>query len=115
MAPGAADLVRPGLDGVHVLGHQIEIFEFIHDPGRSAFLAGAIIGKQEKDGIVEVANILQKGQQAADVIVGMIQETGKGLLESQGKFFFIFSSSFQGLTPGFGGPVRSPGNNSQLN
>ncbi len=46
------------------------------DAERAAFLAGAVVGHDDDQGVVELAGALEEGHQAADMLVGMVEHGG---------------------------------------
>ena len=60
------------------LGHIVE--EVLVDrAGRPAFEPGAIVGNEHDQRIVELTGHLQKIEQTADMMVGMLEESGEDL------------------------------------
>jgi hypothetical protein len=46
----------------------------------AAFCAGAIVREQEHNGVVGFPDLVKKGQESADLSVGMSKETGEDFL-----------------------------------
>ena len=82
IAAGAADLVQPG-DGL--LGHLVDAVEplhLVHHPERAALLGRPVVGQHDQDGVVELAQMVEAVDQPPDLVVGVVEEGGEGLLEA---------------------------------
>ena len=73
---GAAQLVDLGQILSQVVRDAVGELHFIDRAVRSAFAAGAVVGDQHDQGVVQFAALLEGVQQASDVVVGVGEETG---------------------------------------
>ena len=85
VAVRAADVVD-ALDGfIGGLENPVEVLHFVHNPVRAALLGSAVVGQDQQDGVVELPQGPQPVHQAADLVVGVVQKRGEGLLEPAGQ------------------------------
>lgn len=47
----------------------------------SAFLAGAVVGEEHDDGVVELSGLFEVGDESSDLCVAVFEEAGEGFLE----------------------------------
>src|ERR1700756_795861 len=59
--------------------HVVEELVFIHRSVRAAFGTGAVVGDEQDEGVLPLADRFQEVEQAAIVIVGVGEEAGKDL------------------------------------
>ena len=80
--------VRPGTtDLVHVF--EVEAFDLeavhasqpVHRPEGAASVAGAVVGGQHDEGVVELSRLLEVVDEPPDLDVGVVEHRGEGLLE----------------------------------
>jgi hypothetical protein len=89
VAIGAADVVEARDCGVEILAHAVEVAHLVEHADRAAFLAGAVVGHQDEERVVEEVELLEKVYEAADLRVGMVEHRGEGLLEPRGEDAFL--------------------------
>jgi hypothetical protein len=77
--PRAAELVDRDEVLLERLGHEVEEQVLVDRAGRSALGARAGVGDQHDQRVVELAELLEEGDQAADVVVGVLEEAGEDL------------------------------------
>ena len=76
---GTADLVD-GLEAVlERFLRSVEELRLVGGAGGSALSAGAVVGDDHDQGVVELAELLQEVKQAADVVVSVAEEAGEDL------------------------------------
>jgi hypothetical protein len=75
----AAQVVDLGQALFQRLGRVVEELQLVGGPGRPALGAGAVIGHDHDQRVVELAGLLQEVKQAPDVVVGVGQEPGEHL------------------------------------
>ncbi len=67
----------------------VEIARVVDHAGRAAFLAGAVVGHQQEQRVVEFATGGEVIHQPADLRVGVFEEAGESLLQAQRQRAFI--------------------------
>ena len=89
LAPNRSDSCCTGsaadfVDAVdHVFGttpDQIEEPKFVERAVFAAFLAGAIVGDEHDDGVIEHIDLFKEVDEPTDLVVGVIQESSEGFL-----------------------------------
>ncbi len=97
VAVGAANVVEAQYRSVDVFAHAVEVPHLVQDAGGAAFLAGTVVRQQQEQGVVPGAKLLQVRHQATDLVVGVFQHGGKGLLQPRGKPLFVVVQRNPGL------------------
>ncbi len=69
----AADVVDPGDLVGHRLGDHVERPHRVDEPERATLLAGSVVGQHDHDGVVECAGRLDERDQAAEVLVEVLE------------------------------------------
>ena len=67
----------------HVFGtasDQVEEPKFVERAVFAAFLAGAIVGDEHDDGVIEHIDLFKEVDEPTDLVVGVIQESSEGFL-----------------------------------
>src|SRR5208337_1697519 len=82
---GSANIVEMTDRLVGCLDHEVEELPLVQDTERPALLTRAVVGEQEDQGVVELAEASQRVDQASDLGVGVVEEAGEGLLEARGE------------------------------
>ena len=78
---GAADVLDARDLLVQRFAAQIVGTHGVDHAERAAFLAGAVVGHHDDQGVVELAGAFEEGHQAADMLVGMVEHGGVGGLQ----------------------------------
>ena len=95
-----ADLVQPRLRLVDVVEQRLSVAGGVGDALRAALLAGAVVGHQQQDGVVELARGFEIGDQPPNLFVGVAEESGERLLEGREEPFRIRREVVPGLDAG---------------
>src|SRR5262245_44591075 len=85
LRPWAADVADPAFDFLERFGDAVEIFERVDHAKRAAFLAGAVVGHQQDERVVQLTDIGEDGDQPSDLLVSMIEERCKCFLQLESK------------------------------
>ena len=107
VAVRSADVVE-AVDGLlGGLEHEVEELHLVEDTERAALAAGAVVGEEDDDGVVEQVHPLQPVEEAAELVVGVLEEGGEGLLEAGGEPTVRVGHVVPGLDArGCGAPAR---------
>ncbi len=100
MAVGSADQVQPFHGLVHIFAQAVEVAHLVEHTGRAAFLAGTVVRHGDEDGVVQLAQALQRIDVAAQMVIGVVDEGGKGLLQARSEFAFVVGQCVPGLDAG---------------
>ena len=85
VAVRAADVVEV-VDGLlRRLQQEVEELHLVEDAERAALLAGAVVGEQHDDRVVEQVHVVEGVDEATDLVVGVLEERGERLLEAGGQ------------------------------
>ena len=114
MAVGSTDLIEAFHRGVHIFGDEVEVLHLVHDPGGAALLGGAVVGHHDEDGVVEQVTLPQPFDQASDLIVGVVQERSKRLLEAGGEPSLVVGQIVPRLDAGVAGGQDGVGRDDAL-
>ncbi len=97
VAVRAADVVD-ALDGlVGRLEDPVEELHLVHDPERTALLRCAVVRQHDEHGVVELSEPSQSVDEATDLIVGVVEERGEGLLESTRQSLLVLREVVPGV------------------
>ena len=77
--PGAADLIDQRQAFLQRLLGVVEELRLIRGPGRAALGAGAVVGDDHDQGVVQLPERAQELHQPPDLVIGVGQETGEHL------------------------------------
>ena len=100
VAVGPADVVEAADGLVGRLHQEVEELHLVQHAERSALLAGPVVRQQEDQGVVELAERVELVDQPADLVVGVVQEGGEGLLQAGGQPLVGVGHLVPGLDPG---------------
>ena len=75
----AADLVDPLQRLVHLTWRDVPEAQVVDRARRTALRAGAVVGENEHDRVLQIADVVEVRQQPTDVVVGVGQEAREGL------------------------------------
>ena len=75
----AAELVDRREILLQIVGHVVEELVLVDRAVRSALGARAVVGDEHDQRVVELAQLLEEVDQAADVVVGVLEEAGEHL------------------------------------
>ena len=89
MATRPADVVDPFDRFVGRLLDVIEVLHLVHRPGRPALLGATAVRHQHLDRVVQLPHRSKTVDKPADLIVGVIQERCKRLLQSSGETLLV--------------------------
>ena len=95
----AADIIKARhrlLDGGR---HAVVVAHRVDHTHRAAFLAGTVVRHHQEHGVVELTDRLQERRDPADVVIGVIKEAGKGLLQAQRERLLRLAQFGPGLDP----------------
>ena len=85
MAVRSPDVVD-ALDGFGGrLEEEVEELHLVHDAERATLLTRAVVGQQEDHRVVQPVEPFQRIEEPTDLVVGVVEEGGEGLLETGGQ------------------------------
>ena len=67
------------------LEEEVEELHLVEHAERAALAAGAVVGEQDDDGVVEQLHPLEAVHEPPDLVVGVLEERGERLLEAGGQ------------------------------
>ena len=108
VAVGPADVVDPADGLVGGLHDHVEVLHLVHDAEGPALLAGPVVREQDHDGVLQPAQPVELGQEPADLVVGVLEEGGEGLLEACGQEPLVLGQAVPRLHPGVAGGQLGP-------
>ena len=82
---------------------HVEELHLVHNAKGATLLAGAVVGHQEDQRVVELTESLQFVHEAAELFVGVLQESGVGLLQASGQATLVLGQRVPGLNTGVTG------------
>ena len=80
VAVGAADVVETRDRLVGRLDQQVEVLHLVQYAERSTLLARAVVREEQEQRVVHLSEGLEGGHQPTDLVVGVLEERGEGLL-----------------------------------
>ena len=85
-----ADVIQPvGHDVVDVFPLAVEEAPLVHHALRPTFAARTVVGEQHDHRVVAHLHLVEEGQQAADLSIGVIEHRGEGLLQPAREELFV--------------------------
>ena len=78
-----------GDDLIHVLPDAIEEAPLVEHALWSAFAAGAVVGQQHDDRVVQLLGTLEEIEQTTDLCVGVVQHRSEGFLQSRSELLLV--------------------------
>ncbi len=111
VAVGTTDVVDPVDRLVGGLEDAVEELHLVHDAERAALLGRAVVGEHDEDRVVELTHRAQAVDQPADLVVGVVEERGEGLLEAGGQLLLVLGKVVPGVDTGVAGSQLSPRRN----
>src|SRR5215203_4489531 len=85
----ATQFVERGEVLLQRLRHEVEELVLVDRPSRAAFGAGAVVGDEHDQGVVQLAYSLEKVYEPPDVVVGVLKEAGEDLHHSRVQSAFV--------------------------
>ena len=103
MTVGPPDVVEALDCFVGRLDQHVEVLHLVQDSERTALLAGAVVGQDHQQRVVELADALEVRHQATDLGVGVSRYAAKASWSRDARSLWFTGSESQGSTPGLRG------------
>ena len=100
VAVGTADVIDAGDGLVRRLDEEVEELHLVEHSERTALLTGSVVGEHDEQGVVESPLGLDGIDEATDLGVGVLDEGGKGLLETTGQALLVLPQGVPGFDAG---------------
>ena len=97
MRVGAADLVDTRNRFIRRLDEEVEELHLVQHAEGAALLARSVVGQQHDHRVVGDSEGLERVHESADLIVGVVEECGVGLLEAAGQTTLVVGEIAPGL------------------
>ena len=100
---------------VRSLNHEVEELHLVEHAERAALLAGAIVGHDDEHCVVQLAELLECGDESTDLHIGVLEECPVGLLQTSGEHAVVLGKRVPFLNARVaGGELRLGGDDAEF-